>query len=773
MNLRNVKLIMLREMRDQMRDRRTLFMIFVLPLLLYPLLGLSIFQVAQFVKANPSTVLIWNAPDLTGLPPLLASGQIDPRWLPKSLDPTLFQVKLAPADETPTSEAAARELAQALIHDKDVQAVVYFPPSFSDQLKQLKQQVIDNRGASIELPNPQEPLTTSPAKKLAVPAPIVFCNTADEKSNMAFGRAAESLRTWIDAVGEQILTAGNVPVVAARPFELAKQDVAEAAQTQAIVWSKILPFVLLIWALTGAFYPAIDLCAGEKERGTLETLLSSPAERSEIVTGKLLTIMVFSIATAMLNIVSMGLTGSFLIQQLQSFGGGIKLGMPPPLAPLWLAIALVPVSALFSALCLALASFARSNKEGQYYLMPLMLVSMPLMILPMAPGVELTLGNSLIPLTGLILLLKTLLEGNYAAAVPYIAPVLLVTLACILFAVRWAIDQFNKESVLFRESERFDMGLWLKHLVRDRHDTPSVAEAVFCGVLILVVQFFMNLAMSSKLDSFHGFSIMVVVSQLVVIATPALLMTIILTRRPDKTLLLRRPPLFSIPLAILLAISLNPFIGFLGEFLRYLYPMSKEVLDSNQQFQALLKQAPYPWLPFLLLAVLPAICEELAFRGFILSGLRHLGHRWQAILISSIFFGITHQILQQSLLTAIIGMVIGYLAVQTGSLLTGVFFHLTHNGTMLLLQHTAAGGAENAGPLSWLLDFPNPDEIEYRPLTIVVAAILAISILTYFARLSSARSDEESLQDTIERRRHGRSEEVAMERRKGAVSSEG
>jgi sodium transport system permease protein len=68
------------------------------------------------------------------------------------------------------------------------------------------------------------------------------------------------------------------------------------------LWSKILPFVLMVWALTGAFYPAIDLCAGEKERGTLETLLSSPALRTEIVWGTL-TVMTF-MATSLLNLLS-------------------------------------------------------------------------------------------------------------------------------------------------------------------------------------------------------------------------------------------------------------------------------------------------------------------------------------------------------------------------------------------------------------------------------------------------------------------------------------
>ncbi len=113
--------------------------------------------------------------------------------------------------------------------------------------------------------------------------------------------------------------------------------------------------------------------------------------------------------------------------------------------------------------------------------MPLVLITMPLVILPMAPGVELNLGNSLIPLTGLVLLLRALLEGNYLAALPYAAPVVGVTLLCCVMAVRWAVDQFNKEDVLFRESERLDVRLWLRHLVRDRGATPSVMESLFCG----------------------------------------------------------------------------------------------------------------------------------------------------------------------------------------------------------------------------------------------------------------------------------------------------
>ena len=153
---------------------------------------------------------------------------------------------------------------------------------------------------------------------------------------------------------------------------------------------------------------------------------------------------------------------------------------PPLLSAVWLLAALLPISALFSALCLALAAFARSTKEGQYYLMPLLLVTMPLVVLPMSPGMELNLGNSLIPITGVMLLLRSLLEGHYLPALQYSPVVIGVTLASCMLAIRWAVDQFNSESVLFRESERLDMGLWLRHLLRDRKATPTVAGAVFC-----------------------------------------------------------------------------------------------------------------------------------------------------------------------------------------------------------------------------------------------------------------------------------------------------
>jgi sodium transport system permease protein len=740
MKLANVKLIFLREVRDQLRDRRMLFMIFVLPLLLYPLLGMSFFQVVQFMHEHPSRVKIIGLPQMENLPALVEEGQIAERWMGERLPGKPIQVELTDhsAQANTGDESRIQVDAEAVIRSEAFQVVVYFPPNFTEQLKALRETVVQRRADG----------SSQPPK---VPRPIIYFNGADEKSQITQVRVESALQRWTDAIGERLLSEGNLPAVAAHPFDVQPSDVAEPEQRQAVVWSKILPFVLLIWALTGAFYPAIDLCAGEKERGTLETLLSCPAERSEIVTGKLITVMVFSVATSVLNIVSMGLTGAFVFAQMQRLGTGPALGLPPHSAPVWLFVALIPVSALFSALCLALASFARSNKEGQYYLMPLVLVSMPLMILPMAPGVELTLGNSLIPLTGLVLLLRSLLEGEYWQALPFVPPVVLVTLVCCVLALRWAIDQFNKESVLFRESERVDMGLWLRHLVRDRQDTPSVAEAVSCGVIILVIQFFMGLALPAP-GSFSDIARLIVVSQIVVIATPALLMTIMLTRKPLVTLLVRRPPWLALPFAVLLAVCVHPLVLLLQRGLEQLYPLGDR-MQGLEEFSKMLGDAPYWWLPIVLVAVLPAICEELAFRGFILSGLRHLGHRWRAIVISALFFGITHQLLQQSIIAAAVGAVIGYVAVQTGSIFPGMLFHMAHNGLMILYSQINSDLVDRYPALNWLVDQTEPGVFTYHAAVVGVAALMAVLTTLYFARLTPSNSAEEVLQETIRRRR--------------------
>ncbi|MCD4726556.1 MAG: ABC transporter permease subunit, partial [Pirellulales bacterium] len=662
MKLANVKLILAREVRDQLRDRRTLFVIAVLPILLYPLLGMSLFQMSQFMHVRPARVLVVGGRDLGISPALIEEERFAASLFSNAEEAKKLKLFFPPTDK---EESDQWDEARGLVQAGAYEAALYFPSDFAARLDEFRESLA-RRSKSLAAGE-----AVDEAFSPDVPQPKIFYNGSNEKSLVASVRLTEVLRRWTQQIGDENLKASGLPARTACPFTVDTDDVAGRKSREGVKWSSILPVLLLLWALTGAFYPAVDLCAGEKERGTLETLLSSPAGRGEIVLGKLLTIMLFSIITAVLNLVSIGATGWIVLSRLPGFG------LPPPVALVSLAIALLPMAALFSALCLALAALARSTKEGQYYLMPLLLLTMPLVVLPMSPGVELNLGNSLIPVTGVALILRSMLAGEYWLALQFAPVVAAVTLVVCLMSIRWAVDQFNRESVLFRESERFDVGLWLRHLLRDRRATPTVGAAVCCCALILLIKFDLG-SIFDVPESFGGFARALMTTQIAVFIVPTLLLTFLLTTSPRQTLLLKWPSWFAIPAAALLAVALHPVVHLLKDLVLRLYPVSENMLPALKEISQLLSEAPF-WPLVLLIAVVPAVCEELACRGFILSGFRHLGHKWRAIVYSSLLFGIAHGILQQSLLASLIGVVIAYLAVQSGSILPGMVFHAIHN----------------------------------------------------------------------------------------------
>ena len=745
-----IKLIYLREMRDQLRDRRTLFLIAVLPLLLYPLLGTSFFQLMQFVQQKAS-VLIVGGEELEGIP-----------WLPPLVDDGKFaqalfddpqqreQLQLSTAEKFPelakasTKQSADGEEPPAdfdaatrrLLDEGEVDVVLQFPAGFGARLLEMRRALVE-RNAADATPFPE---------------PVILFNSADEKSQFTQLQVEQIFRRWRSAVTDENLSASQVPVEATKPFELRPRDVARVKVARAAVWSKVLPFFVFIWALTGAFYPAVDLCAGEKERGTLETLLTSPASRREIVWGKLLTVMTFSIATALLNFGSLGLTGRFVIDHMATsglFGEDMARSLPSLGSVAWLALALIPISAFFGALCLACAAYARSTKEGQYYLMPLMLVILPLMMLPMSPGVELNLGNSLVPVTGLVLLLRAVIEGQYHVALQFVAPVVAVTMAGCLLAIRWAEEQFNRESVLFRESERLELGRWLVHLVRDRGETPSFAQAALCLAIILVVQFFISVVQSttSVPDTFAALAKSVLVVQLACIFAPAALMTIMLTRRPVRTLLLERTPAWRhLWAAAGIALLIHPVAMRFSELVQRLYPVPEETVAAQRAIEGALNGAPSLWLALALMALLPALCEELAFRGFILSGARHLGHKWWAIGFSALAFGMVHAFLHQKINAAAMGMVIGYVAVQTGSLWPCVLLHAVHNSVAFCIPELARRAENNPGsPVAFLLGGDEP--LLYHPVVVAACVAGVAAILWGLHGVSYRRTAEEQLEE--------------------------
>ncbi|MFO0880419.1 MAG: ABC transporter permease subunit/CPBP intramembrane protease [Gemmataceae bacterium] len=757
-----IRLIWLRELRDQLRDRRTVFMIAVLPILLYPVAGFGVMQLALGFLAQKSVVGLvggdqlvpWSVAPTTltaaeatawlALPqavpgaPLggvatvagsaaLAQGQVDPRqvalaaswlaWTPGRFDRLTaalgFQLA-APAREYP-----------ALVENRDDRLV--FRATYLDGsplsgpllIRRIEGRIdpdadgetaaaeyrtwLDDRRVDVLLLVPEG--LQQALREGRQPTLHMISRPRDDTSRLVHARLSGVLGRWRRELRDVRLARLGLPadfdqVVRVSDPARARAPAQQDEENLANVLVRVFPFVLVLWSLAGALYPAVDLCAGEKERGTMETLLISPASREEIVWGKFLTIWLFSGATAFLNLLSMALTTSQL--------GAMQTG-GPRLGPLfWGGLLLLPLSAFFSALCLAVGAYARSSKEGQYYLMPLFLLTMPLIFLTLAPGVELNPFYSMVPVTGVALLLQRLVaaEGPDRSLWFYFLPVLAPMVIYSWLALRWAIGQFQREEVLFREAERLDLGLWLRRLLRDKEALPSVGEAFFCFGIILGLRW-----LSFGLGGHLPLLIRTGIGQLAFVATPPLIMALLLTTQPVRGLGLIRPPWWAWPAAAMLSMLLLLPLAELTLVILQQFPGLRALLELNhpltRELQSLARgggDSPVAYL--LVLAVLPALCEELAFRGFILQGLLRGFRPGTAILLSAFLFAVHQMNVFQFAPHFLFGVILGVLVVRTGSVLPAMLFHLIYNTLLLTLPTLFSGsgppeGAEG-GMLLWL-----------------------------------------------------------------------
>ncbi|MGW8258253.1 MAG: CPBP family glutamic-type intramembrane protease, partial [Thermoguttaceae bacterium] len=235
------------------------------------------------------------------------------------------------------------------------------------------------------------------------------------------------------------------------------------------------------------------------------------------------------------------------------------------------------------------------------------------------------------------------------------------------------------------------------------------------------------------------------------ILAPTLLLAFMLSGSVRQTFVLKFPAWKTIPAAILLAVLLHPSINVLQSAVTQLYPVGEGAKKTLGDLQQMLMGANL-WELLLVIAVTPAICEELAFRGFVLSGFRHLGHKWRAIILSAVFFGLTHGILQQSLLACLAGVILGFLAVQTGSIFPCMAFHLTHNTLAVLNSRMTPVFAKN---FSWLhtIIIPAKDGgFSYSWTLVFVSALLGMLILWWFGMLTYRKTPEEILSPFVPRK---------------------
>ena len=776
MTWRNTKLLFLREVRDQLRDRRTLFMVAVLPVLLYPALGLGMVQMTVLFREAPQTVVVLGEEHLPA-PGLIDGDRFAAEWFDDAAAAEKLRV-VTPAnaagdrsaaalldaaeevrDAHATVEEVSADLAAALADgdkpaaaallgrkeaaearrakrfaESGIQVLMLVPPELAERVAELGRR-LESRG------DPAAPAAFA-ADPATIPRPLVLHGDADEKSRMALGRVSGALHSWEAAVLRDRLIAADLPVDLPAPVSPKGVSLSLPEERAAGVWSKLFPALLVLMTISGAFYPAVDMAAGEKERGTMETLLICPASRGEIVCGKFLAVLVFSLGTATLNLCSAGVTGGY-VASLAGAGPAASLdGLAPPgpLALFWVGLLMVPLAAFYSAICLALATFAKSNKEGQYYLYPILMVSVGLCVFCLSPLVELTPLYAVLPVVNVSLLLKSLLAaGGAGAALPYVPVVLLSSCGYAFLALWWAVEQFGREDVLFREAERFSLKGYVKHLLREKEPTPTFGEAAFAFVVVLLLQFAlmgpMRRALAAAAPGELGVTSfrLLALQQLVTVAFPVLAMGLLLTSGVRRTFRFRRPDGRLLVVAAALAFALQPLLGaataaLTGTF----FPAMPEEMA---RFAETLGTVPLP-LALLAVALAPAICEELAFRGFLLSGFARTRRPWMAVGLSALAFGVIHIVPQQVFAATLAGLVLGAIALKGGSLWPCVLFHLLYNGQQVLLGRAEAGELGSAG-LTWFgLLFADG---AYRPETLAVCGAASVGLLVYLARYRGER----------------------------------
>jgi sodium transport system permease protein len=472
-----------------------------------------------------------------------------------------------------------------------------------------------------------------------------------------------------------------------RPFQ---QGPARADDSLA----RLVPLVLILMTITGAVYPAIDLTAGERERGTLEILVAAPVPRLALLSAKYVAVLTVAVLTATINLTMMTVT-----LQVSGVLGQSQLLDLSPLALAQLFALLLLFAAFFSAVLLALTSFARSFKEAQAYLIPLMLVSLAPGILGMLPDVTLTGLNAVTPLLNVVLLGRDLLAGKAEAATA--AVVVVSTLVYALAALTGAARIFGAESVLYSEQ-----GAWSDLFRRPREGSPTATApgALLCLALLFPAYYFLAVGVVAGAGPGEREALQTLVTLLLFVAVP---LAVAVWGRVElgPAFRLRGAPWPAFAGALLMGVALVPPVFEALALLRR-HGLTFLSAEQAQRLQALVRE--WRLLPAGLVAgavALMGAAEEWFFRGYLFSALRRAGGVRAAVLGSGVLFGLFHaaSALDRLLPSTALGLILGWVCWRSGSVLPGMLLHACYDAASVLLAYYLPGGESDTGlPLLWV-----------------------------------------------------------------------
>ncbi len=622
MNVRIVLTIFRKEILDMLRDRRTLIAMIAVPVLLYPVLFLGFSQVMliqhQRMEEQPSLVA------LEGDRALLRS------WLRE-----VPMVEIKPSAE-PRADLLAGEL----------HAVAHAPEGASQTLEE---------GGS-------------------VPIEIYYDGT-ETLSYQAATRLHDALEEQQARILDTRVREAGLEEDYVRPITLDRVNWAPAARTAGNLLGIMLPVIMVLMLGVGAFYPAVDLTAGEKERGTFEALLSTPTSKLEIVTGKFMTVFLLSMLTGLLNLGSLLATFAFQFGQLEHELGELefRLGLETALLIL---LALIPLAFFISAIMMSVSVFARTFKEAQNFVTPFfILITIPPALVAL-PGVRLGAVTQFLPIANVALLFKELMTGVVPAE--QVFAVLLSTTAYALLALLVAAWIFQREEVVLSQDKGIPLTLRRDRLTPRAYPTPGLS--LFLFGLCLVLLFY-----AGTYAQYRNIFIGLLITQWLIVLAPAVLLLWYMRIDLRTALLLHRPHLATLASSALVGLAWVLLIIQIGVWHNQILPVPDEMARYMESLFDVQHTGVNVWMLLLIVAVSPAICEEALHRGALLTGLRQNLPTWAVIVAVGFLFGLFHLSIYRLIPTALSGMLLTYLVIRSGAIWHGVLVHLLVNSAAILL----------------------------------------------------------------------------------------
>jgi sodium transport system permease protein len=648
-NWRVVGVVVAKELRETLRDRRTLTVMIVVPVLLYPAMLIIMEQVLLFgqrtLEADAVRVTLVQAP-----PEAFRFMDGDPA------------ITAVMADTVP----------MAALQRGATDAILVLPGAWTT--------TGTNQGE------------------------LLFDGTR-ERSGHARALVERRLREWVDTLRAGRLEERGLPADFATPLVVEQTSIATAADVGGYVLGRFLPLLLIMMTTLGAFYPSIDLAAGEKERGTLEPLLTVPVHADNLVMGKFIAAALMGLTAATLNLGSMLLTFQAGMVQMLAVAD-IQFHLAPS-AVLVIFAMLALLAVLFSALFLGIAVRAHSFKEAQNSLTPIYMLGIVPAVLPLIPGLQLGYGMAIVPVAGVAFLFRDLMTGTAEIGTAFVACAATVVYAAL--ALGFAARSFGREEVLFgtESGDAAQRGGWLgRGAMANRLPTPRAALVFVAFVAVLFLFGARSLTVARGEPG-------ILLAQLIFLAAPALLFVLGGRYAARETLALSLPAPRALGAALLIILGGIP-IGWVIAWLQgFVLEIPYEFLQALQDQLTAAGPRRLLWL-LLIVAMTPAICEELVFRGVLLSGLRSSMGMLGSIVGSAVIFGAFHLSFETAirfLPTLWLGLLLAYVVWHTRSILAAMLMHFVNNAVVIVLVSTPMlrdWFADPTGQPPWLLVLAAP-----------------------------------------------------------------